>query len=181
MLFRSGPDTGTLVARWIEEHVKPEEERVLIVPFIDFPLWRTEQALREEATIGWVSPWQRYQTRLVGQPVEGKRYDLRFLPLTIEAYRELALADPLALCRQVQAKYVAIPMADSPQTDPVRPQFLQSLRKVAQNVLRVPAEARGDPGEPMLLFDDMRGWPWSLSLLGDFSATGYVTEIYRIP
>ena len=71
------------------------------------------------------------------------------------------------------------PMA--PQRDTVRPKIHESLRAAAELVLRVPGEARGEPGEPILHFDDMRGGNWSLRLLGGFSATGFVIEIYRVP
>lgn len=182
--LRAEPDSGTMVARWIEEHVEPGEERVLVVPFLDFPLWRTEETLVEEAYLGWTSPWQIYQTKLVGHPVEGRRYDLRYWPFTKKAIRELALADPLAFCKQVGAKYVIINMPLSDTGDPVRPPFLRALRAKAELVLRVPSGTRGVAAEPTLFYEgvlDPWGWNWTLSLLGRFSATGLVTEIYRIP
>jgi hypothetical protein len=181
--LRASPDTGTIVGRWIEANVKPVDERVLVVPFADFPVWRTEEALRRESDLGWTSPWQVYQTKLVGHPVEGARYDLRYWSFTKKAVRELALEDPLAFCKQVGASYVILNVPWAATGDTLRAPFLAALRGGAELVLRVPSEARGVAGEPTLLFEDMPdrwSWNWTLRMLHDFSADGLVTEVYKI-
>jgi hypothetical protein len=181
--LRALPDTGTLVARWIEANVKPAEERVLVVPFLDFPLWHSEEALVSEASIGWTSPWQVYQTKLVGRAVEGARYDLRSWPFTKKAIRELALEDPIAFAKNVGAKYVVINVPQVSSGDAVRPPFLAALRAGSELVLRVPNGARGVAGEPVLLYEDMLdrwSWNWTFEMLHAFSADGLVTEVYKI-
>jgi Dolichyl-phosphate-mannose-protein mannosyltransferase len=181
--LRASPDSGTLVARWIEANVKPVDERVLVVPFLDFPVWRTEEALFREADLGWTSPWQVYQTKLIGRPVEGLRYDLRFWPFTKKAIRELALEDPLGFAKHIDARYVIVNLPLLAKGDPVRPPFIDALRKGADLVLRVPSSAHGVAGEPTLLFEDMPdrwSWNWTVHMLYDFSADGLVTEVYKI-
>jgi hypothetical protein len=180
--LRAEPDSAMLAARWIEKNVRPVDDRVLLIPFVDVPLWRTEGAIASEAELGWTSPWQVYQTRLGDRPIEGDRYDLRQWAFTKPAVKELALQDPVAFAKQVHAAYVVINVANTATGDPVRPPFRKALSAGAELVLRVPLDARGVDGEPVLLFEDMPAHDvnWTLALLHRFSAVGPVIEIYRI-
>jgi hypothetical protein len=146
-------------------------------------VWRTEEALFRESDLGWTSPWQVYQTKLIGRRVDGPRYDLRFWPFTKKAIRELALEDPLGFAKHVDARYVIVNVPLLAKGDPVRPPFIDALRKGAELVLRAPSSARGVAGEPTLLFEDMPdrwSWNWTVHMLYDFSADGLVTEVYKI-
>jgi hypothetical protein len=182
--LRAAPDTGTLVARWIEKNVSPGSERVLVVPFLDFPVWHTEEALVSEESYGWTSPWQNYQKKLVGHAVEGERYDLRSWPITKKAIRDIALEDPIAFAKHVNAKYVIINVPIVTEGDAIRPPFLRALHAGAKLELRVPIQAQGIAGEPALAFEHLPGRDavnWSVRLLSKFSASGLVTEVYSIP
>jgi hypothetical protein len=180
--LRAAPDSLTLAARWIEKNVRPAEDRVLLIPFVDVPLWHSEASLAAEADLGWTSPWQVYQTRLDGRAVEGDRYDLRQWPFTKPAVRDLALKDPIAFAKEVHAAFVIINVPNAASGDPVRPVFRKALGEHAELALRVPADARGIDGEPVVLFEDMPAHDvnWTLALLHRFAAIGPVIEIYRI-
>jgi hypothetical protein len=68
--LRSEPDTIERAAAWLEQNLDPATARVLVTPWWDLPLARTQDTLHEKLAgkaYHVQSPWKQYQARLDGE------------------------------------------------------------------------------------------------------------------
>jgi hypothetical protein len=182
--LRAHPDTSELAARWVVAHVKPETERVILVPFIDLPLQRTREAVVVESKRGWRSPWMIYLASLLKEGDQNPCWDLRGIALNDKQERAAVLADPVGWMRASGARYAMIEVPTTPEASVFHNDVLASLARDAELVLRIPASARGEIGEPVLSYEDLphpRHVNWIWGLLTRFEVFGRTIAVYRIP
>ncbi|MBI5363282.1 MAG: hypothetical protein HZA53_08890 [Planctomycetes bacterium] len=183
---RSAPDTSDRAAAWIAEHVQPGE-RVAIVPFVDVPLARTEEALADAERLGWLSPWLNYQLRERAHLSAAGRVDARTLPLGRKKQRDAALADPFGYLRASGARWVLLPVVGVLSTDAsfraLRAALVEHARCAA--VFTADARAKGPADVEDLPLDvgDSSSWGrrnWSFALGRGRATIGDVLELWDL-
>lgn len=130
---RAAPDTFEEAAAWIAEHARPEEERIVALPYLELPLFHSERVLPAHAGFSY---WARYQASAAPGTIAGPRFDYEMpgpRDETNAAYGE----DPLAHLRAIDADWVVIQdVGPGYKRHPLIPKTLAALRASAERVAR---------------------------------------------
>lgn len=180
--LRCQPDGATSMARWIEANSLDAQERVLLVPALDLPLARSDEALDADAQIAYGSPWISYQRSHRYEAWDCKRYTLGYMPLHKAAALAAAARDPIGTARGSNAQLVALAAPDRERGHPTAAAFREALLRDADLVHRSPA-IRGEPANELTLgydfgFEGRAIWTWEL-LTGSM-LPGRIIELYRL-
>jgi hypothetical protein len=182
---RAAPTTRERVAEWIEHNVAPDE-RIVVVPQMDLPLFQGDAALAESAKTPKRSDWAGYQLRLRPEQRVGPRFDIRIIPGLGEGGFDLLQRDPMAYFERYGARYVVLGLAEE-QPPGVLARTRNALAQSARRVLRVSPECT-DSGESVAVVtrhpDPPPGSsayerPYALWLF-DTCRMGRSIEVYRL-
>jgi hypothetical protein len=181
---RAAPDTATLAARWIQDHLDPARDRLAVTPSLELPLLRDAESLRDAPTSleGTLDPWLVYQARLPRGTVVHGAWSISGLPLRPPAAFDALIRDPLAVLRAMRCDYVAVEAFEQRGYD----RLLAAVRGSCARVVRIPnasaASARDDA--TFLAADVMRprvAWGALVRTALSVDALGPTVEIYRVP
>jgi len=135
--IRTQPSPHAQAARWIEEHVEPGETLVL-VPYIDLPLWYTSDTAAANARWPDRSPWSEYQLEHPDASRAARAYRVLVEPGERPDSRQAFARDPRAYLAQAGAHWLVFDLSGGGLED--------SLSKVATRVARF-TPARVDDGK----------------------------------
>jgi hypothetical protein len=177
--IRSEPDTFELAAHEIEHTVDPND-RIVILPYVDIPLFHGADALAEDAKVPWRTIWVQYQSQLGARERNGTAYEIRVMPGDRPQAREALDADPFAYFREHATRYVVLEGFDD---DPLLASVRQALRDKSELVARISPLANDDGRNdaiPPRHLEDAVECPYALQL---FSARrmGSTIEIFKLP
>jgi hypothetical protein len=177
---RARPDTQTQVAEWIRAHVQPEE-RVVVLPYIDLPLFYSEAAVAESPDASEVLTWMAYQARLDSKWKLGPSYTVLPPRGVKQEFAELGDA-PLDGIRARGADYVVIQAFGERYRYKVLLRLLEELREKAERVFVAAPRADGEESGRVWIREKMtlNQVPTWLRVFQDRSM-GTVLEIYRVP
>lgn len=163
-VLRHRPDTLTLAARWLEEHVEREDARIVATPGLAVPLFFSRQSLSVSRAYArfWRTPWHLYQEALERETAAGLGW--HFLPLVLrpedaQGGRETLPTESAQVhevLRRSGANY-AVVMRSGYRDDPIR----ASLDGAGQVVARfAPSDTSGRVrgGSGFQVGEDMRGF-----------------------
>lgn len=175
--LRAAPDTATTAADWIRTELDPQKDRILLIPFLDLPLFRNADALARDRNTGVSTPWRDYQHELGAAPANEPGFGLYNMSIGRAEVREAIERDPIAHMRSLGAEYVALSRPD--------PTLGPDLLRTVHRALEAQAELvhRSPPEGVAGAFDgttDHGLVPWSWRCLHGFSQVGCVIEIYRL-
>jgi hypothetical protein len=174
--LRARDDTETLAARWIEEHVSPEDP-VAVDFSISLPLLQHRETILELPSWSW-RPWQRYQVETIPAEVDTPRWNLH--PL----FQPGMLADKhidrteinASLARTAPAWAVVSVLAEADaQRDDTRLAVRQLGAELVERILPYASSGQTEP----LSTRDLD--PHFLTHLMAETRLGPAIEIYRIP
>ncbi|MFN0243248.1 MAG: hypothetical protein ACKVWV_10190 [Planctomycetota bacterium] len=181
---RGAEDTPTRAAQWIRTHLDPNDDRVLLVPYLDLPLVRNERALVEGTKTGWATPWRAYQQSFAEPLATDTGYALHDLSRASADARAQLASDPVAHFRALGMRYVAIALPYFSADEPTIGHYHRALRRDAERVVRVTSGRHESEADVALEFEyGARPYPAPLAwlLASWFEAPGPVIEIYRLP
>lgn len=78
VVLRSRPDTESLAAHWIEEHVPPQGGIIAVDPSVTLPLAQSSASVLEMPAWAW-KPWQHYEAEVMPSDAHVQRWKLRTL------------------------------------------------------------------------------------------------------
>jgi hypothetical protein len=181
-IWRATPDTVQLAARWIEEHVRPEDGSIATLPYVDVPVLRQRASLAADDRQRWSTNivWQRYLERLPEREIEPRGYDLAALPIPTEsAERRDTLLDPRTFVAEIPARFVLVTRVEhTPFVETLQAQIAESGTLVARispyggKETDPPAVWTGSPGPLMQPL-------WARTLVRTHSP-GPIVEIWRL-
>jgi hypothetical protein len=176
---RAAPSTMACAADWLASHAAPEDA-IVVVPYVDVPLFDGPSALAENSKRPWMSNWLRYQMTMRPEDAIGPRFEVYVVPKPrLDAMRALA-DDPMAYFREFHARYVVIDVGSPGETGLGR--ALDALRANAELALRTTPE-RVDRGASTSFLqrhvDRVITRPFFLFVLGA-ARMGPTLEIYRL-
>lgn len=183
--LRCAPSTYELAARWVEEEVAPERQRVLQnVPLI-LPLFRAPAAIEAEAALrvgGRNRLWYEYQSAALAEARVEPAYDLRWIPLFKRSEREALLAAPAEYVGALQGDFALIEVFEEGRIDPSGNALLRALDARAE--LRARFSPDSDPRRydaPLVYQDETGGTvpPMAWRILGA-RRLGAVLQAYRL-
>jgi hypothetical protein len=102
---RAAPDTFQRAAAWIAQNAAPERDRIDALPYLDLPIFYTEDALHENVRGDLF--WLTWQARLSPAQRAGPRYDLH-MPKGEKETKQAVGNDPLAYFQRLGSKYALI-------------------------------------------------------------------------
>ena len=177
---RATPDTQTQVAEWIRANVRPEE-RVVVLPYIDLPLFYSEAAVAESPDASEVLTWMAYQARLDAKWKLGPSFTVLPPRGVKQEFAQLGDA-PLAAIRERGANYVVIQAFGERYRYKVLLRLLEELRESAERVFVAAPRADGQDSGRVWIREKMtlNQLPTWLRVFQDRSM-GTVLEIYRVP
>lgn len=181
LALRAGSDTADQTARWIAEHAA--RERVVLVPFSDLPLVRSEAALDDTRKIGWQSPWMSYQRSQRRELPPAPRHDLRTLALGRKEYRDAALSDPMGFLRASGGHVFVVPAVSVLSGDASFQSLRSTLEKHGRLLQRSPALEHVRREDAPLDATDSSAWArrnWTWCILTSQAVAGDVLEIWRL-
>jgi hypothetical protein len=111
---RAAPATQLMAAGWILDHVGADE-RIVIVPHIDLPLFASEQALAKNMQKPRLSDWFRYQSGLRPEQRIGPRFEVYPVPGAGANGQKLLVEDPMAYFAAHAARYVVLALSSGPE------------------------------------------------------------------
>ncbi len=177
---RAADDTQTQAARWIRENVKPDE-RVVVLPYIDLPLFYSEAAVAESPDASSVLTWMAYQARLDAQWKLGPSFTVLPPRGVKQEFAQLGDAPLEAIARR-GADYVLIQSFGERYRYKVLLQLLEELRAQGERVFVASPRADGEESGRVWIREKMTlaQVPTWLRVFQDRSM-GTVLEIYRVP
>jgi hypothetical protein len=138
---RAAPDTHEQAAAWLAEHAAPERGPVEALPYIELPLFTTDELAQKQKQFSY---WRNYQAAQTEAAIGGPRWQFE-LPGTKEEARAALHADPLAHLRQIGAQYVVIQdVGPGFKRYPIVPRTREALSKSGQLVARLSPLADDD-------------------------------------
>lgn len=179
--IRAAPSTQELAAEWIERNVA-HDERIVVVPVIDLPLFASEAAL---AATGKRTIWSSHQLHLRPEQCVGPRFDLWLAPTSL-ARTSLLASDPMKYFEAYGARYVVLGTNAAPQPE-VLVRAEAALDAHARRVYRISPERvdsggtvavvtrHPDPGPDTPVFEE----PYAFWLFHT-ARMGRTIEIYRL-
>jgi 4-amino-4-deoxy-L-arabinose transferase-like glycosyltransferase len=99
------PDSSALAAQWVRENTTPERERMVLMPRLDLPLFRSQADLDTggvEFARPWVYPWIHYQLGLPRELWTGPRYRVSQMPMYTGTFWQDLHSDPSAALRALE-------------------------------------------------------------------------------
>ena len=176
---RAAPSTLACAADWLASHAA-SDDAIVVVPYVDLPLFDGALALEENSKRPWMSNWIRYQMTMRPEDASGPRFEIFVVPKPrLEAIRALA-DDPMGYFRELHARYVVIDVG-SPE-DTGLGKAIEALRASGAPVMRTTPE-RVDRGENATFLqrhiDHVIARPFFLFVLGA-ARMGPTLEIYRL-
>lgn len=176
---RAQPDTATRAAHWMEANIDPSAH-VLLVPPLEIPLARGDEAMRKDANIGWKSPWRAYLGTLAGQDLALRRFDMHTWPMSKAAEMDRATREASTYFKARDVQYVVLSVSRTERVRAYSEGLRNALRDLGWMACRIPAEE--DEALPLLSwgFEAKSGVNWTWRLLGDFRAGGETVEIYEV-
>lgn len=177
---RATDDTQTQAARWIRENVKPDE-RVVVLPYIDLPLFYSAAAVAESPDASSVLTWMAYQARLDAKWKLGPSFTVLPPRGVKQEFAQLGDAPLDAIARR-GADYVLIQSFGERYRYKVLLQLLEELRERAERVFVASPRADGEDSGRVWIREKMTlaQVPTWLRVFQDRSM-GTVLEIYRVP
>jgi Dolichyl-phosphate-mannose-protein mannosyltransferase len=182
---RAAPGTQDLVADWIEHDVA-HDERIVVVPTIDLPLFPSESAMAEDEKKPNRTDWLRYQARLRPEQRVGERFDLWLAPSWREGGLGLLDKNPMKYFATYDARYVVLGTGAEPEP-PALSRAREALNLHAKRVFRVSPERidsggttavvprHPDPGPGTPVFER----PYAFWLF-DIERMGRTIEVFRL-
>ena len=176
---RASPNTLACAADWIRTNASVSDP-IVVVPYVDLPLFHADAALAENSKRPWSSNWIRYQMELTDVEKTGPRYEVYVVPKArLEAIRALT-DDPMGYFREFHARYVVIETGSEELTmlDHAR----AALRSDAELVYRITPEridAGGNTGFFQRHLQNVLEMPFFLFVL-EAARMGPTLEIYRL-
>jgi hypothetical protein len=177
--IRGELDTYELAAREIERTVDPKQ-RLVILPYMDVPLFHAADALAEESAVPWRTIWVEYQAHLGSQPRIGTAYEIRVMPGDRAQAREQLGNDPLSYFHDHATRYVLLEGFDN---DPLLASVRDVLREKAELVTRISPFTHDDEGDeaiPPRHLEDAIERPYALRLFAA-RCMGPTIEIFKVP
>ncbi len=175
--LRARPDTATSAARWIASEPGASGARIVLVPFLDLPLFRNDDALSKDRNTAVSTPWRDYQHALGGAPRSEASFGLYNMPIGSPEVRAALEQDPIAHVKSLGAEYVALARPDPTKMAPFFRAMHRALESSAELVHRSPAEGT------LRAFDGVVSGgltPWVWRSLHGFTQVGTVIEVYRL-
>lgn len=181
--IRAQPDTITLAARWIAEHARPREERILVQPALDLPLFQTAEAraANERMLRAGVFEWFAYQATVPPARQPRDQYDLRTIGESRDEVAAALLTDARGYLRELHGDYAVIEVFEDWGWRPLRA-LRAELKQSAVRVARFIPDGQDRADELPFLhqeeaFRQRISWFWrTLSA----RRTGPVVEIYAL-
>ncbi|HKE01784.1 MAG TPA: glycosyltransferase family 39 protein [Planctomycetota bacterium] len=188
-----GADTLSLAGKWIAEHVAPERERVLLVPSLDVPLFKSRAAIEANRARG-IGPrgpgdspaWNSYLESEPPPRWSGPVFDLRWIAFatTTEARAFLLGDDADGWLRSLGGDFALIEVLQFGETG-MQHALRESMRRVGTRVARFGPTDQDPPVN--LSYQDNGNAPeggvggvcWPLQVLRS-ERVGPVVEIYRL-
>lgn len=177
--IRGAMDTYELAATRIEALVEPRD-KVVILPYVDVPLYHSQSALEAEAEVPWRTIWVQYQSQLGTRPRNGTEFEISVMPGERAQAREELTADPIEYFRRYGARYVVL---EGFEIDPVLAHVRDVLLRRATRVRRFSplAEDTGlDVVVPPHHLEDEFTVPYAWTLFAA-ARMGPTIEIYELP
>jgi len=177
---RAAPDTWTQVARWIQAHVDPQAS-VYTVPYIDVPLFKDEESLRQSGRAEEINYWARYAREIPASMRTGACYRI-VIPKSPKRAQEEFGDDPLAHLRSLGADYVVVQAASEDSRNVLLAKTRQQLAEHEELVFRTspigdPATGRGQFA--LRYTQELGAKPLALRVF-EANAYGNTIEVYRI-
>jgi hypothetical protein len=199
--LRAAPDTQEIAAEWIARNVA-SDERIVVLPVIDLPLFPGESALAEGAKHPNRTEWRKYLSKLRPEQEVGPRFDVWIAPTSGDASPNdshdgshdgshevgfgLLQKDPMKYFAVHGARYVVLGENNEDPSD-LMVRTREVLGRNARRVFRVSPERidtgrtvvvvtrHPDPGREMPVFER----PY-LFWLFDSARMGRTIEIFRL-
>jgi hypothetical protein len=177
---RAAPDTYALAAQCVAAHARPGSDRIVVVPYLDLPLFHGEEALRENARYPARSNWVHYQMQLDATERAGERYEVLVSPGPIQETNRALETDALGYFRALGARYVVIAI------DPTGHVALANARAAARangELLCRVAPGRDDDPQSAAFLYRYTNHPWTrpfACFLMDARCMGNTLEVYRL-
>lgn len=184
--LRSRQSGSTQLAHWIEKHVAPQTERVLLVPSVDVPLARTAEAIKLDAGAAFGTPWTLYQRMHAKERWDCPRFELTYSPLLRREDVLAAIDSPHEVLRSTPAAYLAllVPSIDRSHTIATRlnEAFQLELFGKTSPVFQAPIESEDGLTQPIIGEEmKIRLTIWTWTLLVGTPTIGPTYQIYRLP
>jgi hypothetical protein len=177
---RAAPDTWTQVAQWIRAHVDPQAS-IYTVPYIDVPLFKDEESLRQSGRTEEINYWARYAREIPDGMRTGPSYRI-VIPKSPKRAQEEFGDDPLAHLRSLGADYVVVQAAAEDSRNVLLAKIRKQLSETEELVFRTspigdPATGRG----PFALryTQELGAKPLAVRVF-EANAYGNTVEVYRL-
>jgi hypothetical protein len=181
--LRSRPSTVDETGAWIGEHVKdPEHESLLVLPPLDFPVFRTVESLRyPPGKGGMFTPWSKYQNKLDDARRVAPLYRMYWLAGKPE-FPQLDSAERVdAYLRSYgPGLFICYPIDDNQSLE--RRMIVDGLRRNGKLLARISPDANPRLTDRQLWDQDVEaaGWPHVTWRVLRARAVGPIIEIYRL-
>lgn len=192
--LRSTPEATQAAADWLAANADARKERILMHPFLDLPLARGADALREDEKLAFrrvwrgYTPWRMYQSQRAADldgldgPAGLARFDIRTLPFMRKKEQEAFERDAFAYLARTGARFVVIPVQITREGAAIFHELRSVLQARARLVARFPARADGEH-EVVFEYEDRveAGRPhWTAQFLFGDPVLLEVLEIYEL-
>lgn len=177
---RAAPDTWTQVAHWIRSHVDPKAS-IYTVPYIDVPLFKDEESLRQSGRTEEINYWARYAREIPDGMRTGPSYRI-VIPKSPKRAQEEFGDDPLAHLRSLGADYVVVQAAAEDSRNVLLAKIRKQLSETEELVFRTspigdPATGRGQFA--LRYTQELGAKPLALRVF-EANAYGNTVEVYRL-
>ena len=177
---RAAPDTWTQVAHWIQANVAPEAS-IYTVPYIDVPLFKDEESLRQSGRTEEINYWARYAREIPSGMRTGPSYRI-VIPKSPKRAQEEFGDDPLAHLRSLGADYVVVQAASEDSRNVLLAKVRKQLAEQEELVFRTspigdPATGRGQFA--LRYTQELGAKPLALRVF-EANAYGNTVEVYRL-
>jgi hypothetical protein len=179
---RASDDTLTQAAQWIRAHARAVEDRVLLSPALDLPLYRRAAILGTEHGMTARSfPWAVYQREHVPVACLEQAFETVAVPLATDADRELLMRDPAGLVASLGVRFAVVEVRDG-WGWPGLVQMRRGLQELGVLVCRFDPSDAGDARAQPFAYEferlpDRVAWMWRTLFT---RRTGPVIEIYEL-
>jgi hypothetical protein len=183
--IRSQPDTSSEAAAWIREHIRPQDERILVSPGFDLPLLQTRDALEGNKAIhpNQNQRWFTYQVDASATADDSAdRFDLETLPVARVEDRLRLLKDPGGFVRALGVHWLVLEIHRTWDWKGIT-KLHEALGEIGELAVRFSPDRAGKWREVPIAHQgfDPRPFPvfWFLRIL-QARCTGMVLEIWKI-
>ena len=177
-------DSTELAAQWLSEELQPEAGRMLLMPRLDLPLFRSQRELDEggvELAKPWVYPWVHYQLGLAPDRWTGQRYRMGPLPMYTGTFWNDLRGDPALALQALDVAYVLFGTWSDGRETQQGLRILEGLGQVGERVARfAPFEDHDGVGRPLWFQEtESTSTPFFLAVLRA-KFCGPAIEIFRL-